>query len=67
MYICSFSLLSIKLDEADQLVKLETCRSDIKTYFSQNVLILHSNKTKVIIVGPSELRGQFVMIKFLES
>lgn len=43
--------LSMKPDEADQLVQLQTCLNDVHVWLSQNVSTLHSNETEVIIVG----------------
>lgn len=48
--------LPIKPHQADQLIKLETCLNYITSWTLQNVLILCTNKTEVIIVGPRELK-----------
>ena len=51
--------LSIKANESDHLVQLETCLKDIRSWMSQNFLMLNTNKTEVIIVGPKDLRERF--------
>ena len=51
--------LSIKANESDQLAKLETCLRDIKSWMTHNFLMLNSNKTEVVIVGPKCLRENF--------
>lgn len=51
--------LSIKANESDRLVKLETCLRDIRSWMAQNFLMLNTNKTEVIIVGPKDLRENF--------
>ena len=48
--------LSIKPDESNQLSKLQTCLKDIKSWMSCNFLMLNSEKTKIIVLGPKNLR-----------
>ncbi|XP_029284776.1 uncharacterized protein LOC115006618, partial [Cottoperca gobio] len=51
--------LSIKPDETNQLAKLQACLKDIKTWMSSNFLMLNTDKTEVIILGPKRLRNAF--------
>ena len=48
--------LSIKPDETNQLAKLQACLKDIKTWMTCNFLLLNSDKTEVIVLGPKHLR-----------
>uniref|UniRef100_A0A8C9XWP1 Reverse transcriptase domain-containing protein n=1 Tax=Sander lucioperca TaxID=283035 RepID=A0A8C9XWP1_SANLU len=48
--------LSIKPDETSQLAKLQACIKDIKSWMAYNFLMLNSNKTEVIVLGPKHLR-----------
>ena len=48
--------LSIKPDQTKQVDKLSTCVRDIKTWMSTNYLLLNSEKTEVIIIGPKSVR-----------
>ena len=48
--------LSIKPEQCNQLTKLQTCLKDIKTWMTCNFLLLNSDKTEVIILGPKHLR-----------
>ena len=50
--------LSIKPDGTDQLIKLQACLKDIKTWMTRNYLLLNSDKTEVIVLGPKHLRDQ---------
>uniref|UniRef100_A0AAQ4QM23 Reverse transcriptase domain-containing protein n=1 Tax=Gasterosteus aculeatus aculeatus TaxID=481459 RepID=A0AAQ4QM23_GASAC len=50
--------LSIKPEETDQLVRLQECLGDIKTWMTGNFLMLNSEKTEVILIGPERLRSQ---------
>ncbi|MDF4316827.1 reverse transcriptase family protein, partial [Vibrio parahaemolyticus] len=47
--------LSMKPEESNQLTKLHNCLKDIKTWMS-NFLMLNSDKTEVIVLGPKQLR-----------
>ncbi|XP_029297016.1 uncharacterized protein LOC115014371, partial [Cottoperca gobio] len=51
--------LSIKPDETNELAKLQACLKDIKTWMSSNFLMLNTDKTEVIILGPKRLRNAF--------
>ena len=48
--------LSIKPEQSNQLTKLQACLKDIKTWMTRNFLLLNSDKTEVIILGPKHLR-----------
>lgn len=50
--------LSMKPDEKNQLVKLQACLKDIKTWMTSNFLLLNSDKTEVIALGPEHLRNK---------
>ena len=43
---------SVKPDEIIQLSKMEACLLDIKEWMTQNFLLLKSNKTEIMVVGP---------------
>uniref|UniRef100_A0A669FAZ4 Reverse transcriptase domain-containing protein n=1 Tax=Oreochromis niloticus TaxID=8128 RepID=A0A669FAZ4_ORENI len=49
--------LSMKPGITDQLVKLQECLKDIKTWMAANFLLLNSDKTEVIVLGPENLRN----------
>ena len=48
--------LSIKREQCNQLTKLQACLKDIKTWMARNFLLLNSDKTEVLILGPKHLR-----------
>ncbi|XP_070840477.1 uncharacterized protein, partial [Chaetodon trifascialis] len=48
--------LSMKPEETSQLTRLQACLHDIKTWMTCNFLMLNSDKTEVIVVGPKYLR-----------
>ncbi|RCU38734.1 hypothetical protein DVA76_17340, partial [Acinetobacter baumannii] len=48
--------LSIKPDETNKLAKLQACIKDIKNWMTCNFLLLNSDKTEVIVLGPKHLR-----------
>ena len=50
--------LSIKPEESNQLGKIQACLKDIKTWMTCNFLMLNSDKTEVILIGPEHLRDQ---------
>ena len=50
--------LSMKPDETNRLVRLQACLKDIKTWMSQNCLLLNSDKTEVVVFVPERFRGK---------
>ena len=48
--------LSMKPDETNRLVRLQACLKDIKTWMTQNCLLLNSDKTEVVLFGPERFR-----------
>src|SRR4029434_8219303 len=48
--------LSMKPDEIVQLPKIETFLQDVKSWMANNFLLLNSDKTEVMLVGPDPLR-----------
>ena len=48
--------LSVKPDEVTQLSKMKACLLDIKEWMTQNFLLLNSDKTEIMVVGPKSLR-----------
>ncbi|XP_047193774.1 uncharacterized protein LOC118286550 [Scophthalmus maximus] len=48
--------LSIKPEETNRVDKLLDCLKDIKAWMTYNFLLLNSEKTEVIILGPKHLR-----------
>jgi len=50
--------LSIKPEESNQLAKIQACLKDIKTWMTCNFLMLYSDKTEVILLGPEHLSDQ---------
>uniref|UniRef100_A0A674N6M2 Reverse transcriptase domain-containing protein n=1 Tax=Takifugu rubripes TaxID=31033 RepID=A0A674N6M2_TAKRU len=50
--------LSMKPEETEKLVKLQTCLKDIKSWMSSNFLLLNSGKTEVMVFGPEPLRDR---------
>ena len=48
--------LSMKPDEIVHLPKIETCLQDVKSWMANNFLLLNSDKTEVMLVGPDQLR-----------
>ncbi|TWW77415.1 hypothetical protein D4764_12G0008050 [Takifugu flavidus] len=48
----------MKPEETEQLVKLQTCLKDIKSWMSSNFLLLNSGKTEVMVFGPEPLRDR---------
>ncbi|XP_034041739.1 uncharacterized protein LOC117524118, partial [Thalassophryne amazonica] len=49
--------LSMKPEDTHQLAKLQDCLTDIKTWMTSNFLLLNSDKTEVIVLGPKNLRN----------
>uniref|UniRef100_A0A665ULH4 Reverse transcriptase domain-containing protein n=1 Tax=Echeneis naucrates TaxID=173247 RepID=A0A665ULH4_ECHNA len=48
--------LSMKPNEVTQIVRLQACLEDIKVWMTGNFLLLNSDKTEVIVLGPKHLR-----------
>lgn len=48
--------LSMKPEETEKLVKLQTCLKHIKSWMSSNFLLLNPGKTEVMVFGPEPLR-----------
>uniref|UniRef100_A0A8P4GNX2 Reverse transcriptase domain-containing protein n=1 Tax=Dicentrarchus labrax TaxID=13489 RepID=A0A8P4GNX2_DICLA len=48
--------LSIKPNEINQLSKLQTCLTDIKSWMTCNFLMLNSEKNEILVLGPKYLR-----------
>ncbi|MEJ4192795.1 reverse transcriptase family protein [Enterococcus faecium] len=48
--------LSLQPHEANQLILLDACIKDVKTWMTRNFLLLNSDKTEVIVIGPKHLR-----------
>ncbi|TWW58968.1 hypothetical protein D4764_06G0004980 [Takifugu flavidus] len=51
----SYTYLSMKPEETEQLVTLQTCLKDIKSWMSSNFLLLNPGKTEVMVFGPEPL------------
>ncbi|XP_030580839.1 uncharacterized protein LOC115777144, partial [Archocentrus centrarchus] len=49
--------LSMKPDDTHQLVKLQECLKDIKAWMTSNFLLLNSDKTEILVLGPTNLRN----------
>ena len=47
----------MKPDESNQLSRLQECLKDIKSWMTCNFLLLNSDKTEVIVLGPKHLRN----------
>ena len=47
---------SLKPDETYRLVRLQACLKDIKTWMTQNCLLLNLDKTEVVLFGPEPFR-----------
>ena len=56
--------LSMKPDGTDQLIKLQACLKDIKSWMTRNYLLLNSDKTEIIVLGPKHLRDQLAHDNF---
>uniref|UniRef100_A0AAR2K8P7 Reverse transcriptase domain-containing protein n=1 Tax=Pygocentrus nattereri TaxID=42514 RepID=A0AAR2K8P7_PYGNA len=49
--------ISAKPDDQYRLKKMEDCVKDVKGWMSQNFLLLNSNKTEVLLLGPKLARS----------
>ena len=49
--------LSMKPDETNQLSKLQVCLKDMNIWMTRSFLLLNSDKTEVIVLGPQHLRN----------
>uniref|UniRef100_A0A3B5KG70 Reverse transcriptase domain-containing protein n=1 Tax=Takifugu rubripes TaxID=31033 RepID=A0A3B5KG70_TAKRU len=59
--------LSMKPEETEKLVKLQTCLKDIKSWMSSNFLRLNPGKTEVMVFGPEPLRDRLDHIITLDG
>ncbi len=50
--------LLIKPDGTNQLAKLQAFLKDIKFWMTHNFLLLNSDQTEVIVLGPKQLRNK---------
>ena len=48
---------SIKPDQINQIDRLNSCVSDIRSWMTENYLLLNADKTEVILLGPEKLRA----------
>src|SRR4029434_2800214 len=48
--------LSMKPNEILHLPKIQACLQDVKSWMANNFLLLNSDKTEVMLVGPDQLR-----------
>ena len=46
----------MKPNKTHQLANLQTCFKDVKNWMSHNFLMLNSDKTEVIVLGPKHIR-----------
>ena len=52
--------LSFKPNDTNKLTKLQACLKDIKLWMTCNFLLLNSDKTEIIVLGPPHLRSQLL-------
>uniref|UniRef100_A0A4W6G917 Reverse transcriptase domain-containing protein n=1 Tax=Lates calcarifer TaxID=8187 RepID=A0A4W6G917_LATCA len=50
--------LSMEPNETNHLAKLQACLRDIKIWMTSNFLLLNSDKTEIIIIGPEHIRNK---------
>ncbi|XP_058233510.1 probable RNA-directed DNA polymerase from transposon BS isoform X2 [Hemibagrus wyckioides] len=50
--------VSAKSDERHQLIKIEECVKDIRHWMATNFLLLNSDKTEVLVLGPHAARSE---------
>ena len=55
--------LSMKPDETNRLVRLQAFLKDIKTWMTQNCLLINSDKTEVVLFGPQCFREKLSSYK----
>ncbi len=49
--------LSLRPNDTNRLSNLQACLKDVKTWMTCNFLLLNSDKTEVIVLGPKHLRS----------
>ncbi|TWW71159.1 putative RNA-directed DNA polymerase from transposon X-element [Takifugu flavidus] len=59
--------LSMKPEETEKLVKLQTCLKDIKYWMSSNFLLLNPGKTEVMVFGPEPLRVSKQLFQLIQN
>ncbi len=58
--------LPVTMEKKHVLNSLSACLDDVKSWLSKNVLFLNSDKSEVIVFGPSETRTQNILnLEFL--
>ena len=48
--------ISMRPDESNHLVQLQECLKNIKAWMTQKFLLLNSDKTEIVVIGPKHLR-----------
>uniref|UniRef100_A0A3P8VZQ2 Reverse transcriptase domain-containing protein n=1 Tax=Cynoglossus semilaevis TaxID=244447 RepID=A0A3P8VZQ2_CYNSE len=49
--------VSVRPDDPNPLIKIQDCLRDILTWMTQNFLMLNTEKTEVIVLGPKHIRA----------